>query len=171
MAGETAGETAGYEARSPVGRRRAIKGIAAGSAAAIVWAEPTIKGLARRPAFASAGSVLLELTFDGTFEVPAPLPPEGAVLATNGPPGQQVDLVIAQVGANFFLRAAPVIPDSCICTIEFGDLAELTNIAGDSTVEGVFDGIAVTFSGLAGDPARLTAESIFVACTGNILIG
>ena len=39
-----------------LGRRRLIKGAAAGAAAAAVWAEPTINGLARRPAYAATVS-------------------------------------------------------------------------------------------------------------------
>ena len=37
-------------------RRRAIKAGVAGVGAAVIWAEPTIKGLARRPAYAAGGS-------------------------------------------------------------------------------------------------------------------
>ena len=63
-------------------RRRAMKAAAATGTAALIWAEPTIKGLARRPAYANAGSasvlcfgteplVAQPLPFDEDLDLPA----------------------------------------------------------------------------------------------------
>ena len=56
---------------SSIGRRAALKGAAAAGAAVVVWAEPSIKGLARRPAYADTTSgapiVLTNLVITGTI--------------------------------------------------------------------------------------------------------
>jgi hypothetical protein len=61
-------------------RRRALKIGVAGAAGAAVWAEPTIRGLARRPAYAATASgapVVFDLT---TFTDPFGLPTQSGVL-------------------------------------------------------------------------------------------
>ena len=47
---------------APVSRRGALKGAAVAIGAAAVWAEPSIKGLARRPAYAAGGSTPMQFT-------------------------------------------------------------------------------------------------------------
>jgi len=52
-------------------RRKALKAGVAGVGAAVVWAEPTVRGLARRPAYAAGGSnapaETLTVTISGTI--------------------------------------------------------------------------------------------------------
>lgn len=58
-----------------IGRRAALKTAAAAGVAAVVWAEPTIKGLARRPAYADTGSgapvTLTNVVITGTINADA----------------------------------------------------------------------------------------------------
>ena len=44
------------ESSGGMDRRKVLKGAVAAGAGAVVWAEPTIRGLARRPAYAAAGT-------------------------------------------------------------------------------------------------------------------
>jgi len=116
------------EELSGVSRRGVVKAGAAAALAATVWAEPTIKGLARRPAYAGAGSrenprgcfpfgVEVDLRFDPTRTA------EVFVDAATG-----VTLELTFVSEKKFQLSAVL--DGCDCSIDVDGMVN-TYISAD----------------------------------------
>ena len=61
-------------------RRRAMKGLAGVGAAAVIWAEPSIKGLARRPAYAAPATGPSTVTLDINVQINASSGPTVAAM-------------------------------------------------------------------------------------------
>jgi len=95
-------------------RRNAIKLAVGGGAAAIVWAEPTLKGLARRPAYATTGST--EITALSTDSIDSPgLSAQVTVTANDG-----TELAIVFGVGDFgtaFLSVTNLAEPTCDCVI------------------------------------------------------
>ena len=81
-------------------RRRLLKTAAAATVGVTVWSEPTIKGLARRPAFAAAASAPVFLT-PGDYSVNnSPLATVGGVTFNFFPFGTEYRLVVSLDGCT-----------------------------------------------------------------------
>ena len=123
-----------HEPASP-SRRRALKTAAATGAAALVWTEPTIKGLARRPAYADAGS-------STTFEE-GTVTPISVAISLNGTASLNttgsgtLTLTLLDSFAGPVLTAVRA-DDGCACNITSENLTLTEGFAG--TVEGAVNG-------------------------------
>ncbi|MEM7091453.1 MAG: hypothetical protein AAF567_00515 [Actinomycetota bacterium] len=97
-----------------ISRRRALKLAAATGAGTIVWAEPTIKGLARRPAYADAASNIVPYTVDLT---PTSLSLNTATPATEPLTGITFALVVVDGGFAGITGTVTLTRTGCACTI------------------------------------------------------
>ena len=132
-----------------------LKATAGASVSAAVWAEPTIRGLARRPAYASTTSTTISTNFTGnqTFVGGAgPSTTLDSQAIANGATTVTVSLTLAGSGTNWTLSASSSDP-SCTCTITGGTAGATASLflfnvdlGIDSTVTGVLSGGVFTFT-------------------------
>lgn len=95
-------------------RRRAVKAAAATGTAALIWSEPSIVGLARRPAYADVGSATetITLTTNGAFGGTAV--PGFATGTVAGSPDVVLSLTIGATAVNTTVTIGVT---GCVCTI------------------------------------------------------
>lgn len=144
-----------------VSRRRALKLAAGVGAGTIVWSEPTIKGLARTPAYANAASAV-----DSPFTVTTPgevaITVGGAAVTVMSTGGFMVSMTLVDLGDMFgtYQLTAVNADNACPCTITSATLT-LTDPgpAPPLVVGGSAGGGAVTFAGLIG--TNLTISGSF----------
>jgi|GEM_PF-6130664 len=95
------------------GRRRVLKTIVGGTAAAVVWSEPTLKGIARRPAYATSGS---KATFAESRDFLLD-PVEGDFVTVTATDGTQIQLTFSSEGNGVFTITAVPLAKDCECKI------------------------------------------------------
>jgi len=169
----TTPETPGSAPSSGIDRRTAIKAVAGGAAASIVWAEPTIKGLARRPAFAAAtsapssvetsvGSIPALVTDPGLINVQALT----TVTTSNGTPVEVALVQNARPGVYVLGVQATIA--GCNCAI--GGNTSGTPSASITTDQGTVvpafvDPFLIFFQLPPGElPATITWTNLLVTC-------
>lgn len=144
-----------------VSRRRAIKAGAAVAVGATVWAEPTIRGLAKRPAYASAGSGAPE-----TFNINGLLPP----VSPNGTNPGRLDTV-GSAGNVLRVRHRIVEPATVPPTADLLLTTRNGSGSGTNTIPGSLSG-SITVDGvtytIAGDSVLLFAT--ITAFTGDVVV-
>jgi hypothetical protein len=122
-------------------RRTAIKVGVGATAAAALWAEPTVKGLARRPAYAAGGSAGDTITIRserGFLRTP------DDEFSIEGPDGKKYLISVTDIGGGMVFVGARSAEDPRVeCRVR--SVGQAVAATSDGDVEGVVNGGSLVF--------------------------